>query len=492
MSVISFNSIPLDIRKPGSHIEFDNSKANSPLPIQVHRILYLGQRLPTGTVKANIPTQITAPGQGAQYFGRGSMLAQMITAGKNANATTEMWAVALDDNPEGTPATGSVLIAGSPSANATAQLYANGTVVQVAVTTGMAAADIAAAFVEEIEANPDLAVTAAIDPTTPAQIDVTAKHKGAAGNDIDLRLTYFTGDTVPAGLTITITPMAGGEGNPSLTPAIAALGSTWYHSWGNPYTDPSNVQILTAELIRRGGPMVQQQARSYSVVNGSVGTLAAYGQAQNSQWTTFMGAQRLPIPTWVAASIITAIVAFNAPLDPARPLSSLALPGFMAPAKPDLFVDEDQELLLHDGISTFDVGDDGTVTIDRLITTFQLDPQGLPDTSYLSVETVLTLNFLSFWLRSRIATSWPRFKLADDGNSFPVGVNVTTPKLIAADLVAGSQLLFNAGIIQNLADFQKNLIVQRNASDPDRVDAVLPWSIVGQFLVFAGQIQFSF
>ncbi len=62
--------------------------------------------------------------------------------------------------------------------------------------------------------------------------------------------------------------------------------------------------------------------------------------------------------------------------------------------------------------------------------------------------------------------------------------------LIKLDLVAGASDLVDAGIITNLADFIAEIIVQRNSQNPGQVDALLPYTLIGQFRQFAGQIQF--
>ena len=71
-------------------------------------------------------------------------------------------------------------------------------------------------------------MTAAVDGREPKQVDVTARHKGENGNDIDIRVNYYAGEMTPPGLTCAITAMTGGSGNPDTTTAIAAMGDTWW------------------------------------------------------------------------------------------------------------------------------------------------------------------------------------------------------------------------------------------------------------------------
>ena len=63
-------------------------------------------------------------------------------------------------------------------------------------------------------------------------------------------------------------------------------------------------------------------------------------------------------------------------------------------------------------------------------------------------------------------------------------------KTIKADLIAGSGQLYDAGIIDDPDQFAALVKVQRSGTSPDRVNSLLPWKLIGQFRVFAGQIQF--
>jgi phage tail sheath gpL-like len=84
----------------------------------------------------------------------------------------------------------------------------------------------------------------------------------------------------------------------------------------------------------------------------------------------------------------------------------------------------------------------------------------------------------------------PRFKLADD--TFPVqpGTYIATPKTVKQEVIALFAELSDAGLIENLSDFIENVLVERDASDVNRVNVLLPPDLVNQFLILAGQIQF--
>lgn len=486
--MISFNAIPIDIRTPGQYLEFDNSRALRGLPAVAHKVLVIGQRLVTGAVLANVPTRIFSAAQAVEAFGRGSMLAAMLAAFKTANRTTDVTAIALDDNAAGAAAAGSVTFTGPATAAGVLQLYVAGQRVQVGVNAGMTAAQIATAAAAAITAAADLPVTAAVDGVVTSKVNITARHKGEAGNDIDLRVNYALGEVLPAGVGVAFVQPVGGAGNPSLATAIAAMADTQYNTVVIAYTDAANLALIEAELADRWGPMVQLEGQAIAAASGTVAELLTLGDSRNSQHLTIIGAGKSPTAPWIWAAVTGAIDA--AEPDPARPRQTLQLPGVLAAADADRFTREERDLLLHDGISTHVVDAGDLVRIERLITTYQEDAAGNPDASYLDIETVRTIAYLRATVRARIAQRFPRHKLADDGTAFAPGQAIVTPKLIRAELLHLFREWEEAGLVEDFDQFDADLIVERNATDPNRVDALIPPDVVNQLRVFAGLVQF--
>lgn len=484
---ISFAQIPVTIRTPGQYVEFDNSLANKGLVRDMIRVLLFGQPLSTGTASPLVPVRVLSADHAVALFGRGSMLAAMAAAFKKANEDSDLWAVPVVDNIAGQAATGTVTIAGSATAAGTLLLYVGGTKVQTAVAVGASASTVAADLADAVNALPDLPVTAA---ATAAVVTITARHKGEAMNALDLRTTYWQGDSVPKGITATIAPMSGGSGNPDVGDALAALGDVQYHHMITAWTDTANLAALEAELEDRWSATRQIEGQAWAALAGTHAALSTIGSGRNSEVLSIMGAQQSPTPPWIWASVYGAVAAYQLGIDPARPLQTLELPGLLAPQEPDRFTRAERNLLLYDGISTFLVAVDGAVSIERAITTYQLNSYGLPDPSYLDVETLATLSVLRSTLRARISQKFPRHKLADDGTRFGAGQAIVTPSIIRAELIALARAWEERGWVEQVDAFKDQLVVERNADDPTRVDVVLPPDLVNQLRVFAALVQF--
>lgn len=485
---ITFNTIPIDIRTGGQFIEIDNSKAlGNNLIAQARRILFIGNKLAAGTAAAATLHRINNPAEGATLFGRGSVLHEMLRGARQVNKETDMWAVGLDDLVAGVKATKTVTFTGPATGAGVLALRINGELVPVGVSSADTATDIAA--------NAVTAVSAFLDgPVTAANVDgvmtLTARHKGVFGNDIDVRVNYQADEVLPAGVTVAIAAGVAGAGNPDVAAALAAIINENYYTIITCLSDITNLDKVKVELSARFGGMDMRTGHLFVGKSGTHSDLTTYGSARNNVHETILSAKRPPQGAYNWAARMAAVIEFNGAIDPALPFRTLEVPGLLAPAEADRFTRPERELLLRDGISTFDVAQDGTVLIETVITSYQTNPQGIDDVSYLMLNTKWTADFMRFSFRVDQALAFPRHKLADDGTNFDEGQKVATPRLITSVLIATARKLEKVGILENFQLFQKQVLVKRSMVDRNRVNAIIPADCVNQFNVFAGAVQF--
>ena len=485
---ITFNTIPIDIRTGGQFLEIDNSKAlGGALIAQPRRMLFVGNKLATGTLAANTLTRINNPAEAAALFGRGSVLHEMLRGARQANKETDMWAVALDDLAAGTQASKIATVAGPAAAAGTLYGRINGELISVGVTSGDTATMMAANIVLAVNAYLDLPVTAA---SALGVVTLTARHKGVFGNDIDVRFNLQRDESFPAGVSIVMGDGVTGTGNPDVATALAAIASESYYTIVMPFTDITNLDKIRVELASRFGGMDMRTGHVFVGRAGTHGQLTTFGAARNNVHETLMGVKRPPQGTYNWAARMAAVVEFNGAIDPARPFKTLEVPGLLAPVEADRFTRPERELLLRDGVSTFEVTQDGTVLIEQIITSYQTNPQGIDDVSYLALNTKWTVDFMRYSFRVDVALAFPRHKLADDGTNFDEGQPMATPLLIKSTLIATARKLERVGILEDFETFKKKLTVLRSISDRNRVNAVIPPNCVNQFNVFAGAVQF--
>ncbi len=492
--MIPFKNIPSNIRVPLFYAELDNSHANSGQYQQ--RALIIGQITAAGVAAPNVPIISQGNADAVTQGGAGSMLALMTAAYRLNDTFGEVWYLPLADDPASVAALGNVSITTPPTANGTLYLYIGGTRVALPVQTTQTAAQIATALAAAIQATPNLPVSAAVDGVTLTKVDLTALNKGVAGNDIDLRVNYLGargGEVMPTGMAVVLTAMAGGTTNPQLATGLANLGNQTFDFIVNPYTDATSMAAITAFLNDTTGRWSwdeQVYGGAFGAYRGTVGVQTTFGTGFNDQHSSVMGFYDSPTPNWIWAAALTGAVAVSVRADPAVPLQTVVIAGVLAPPLPSRFILSEQNTLLYDGISTFNVADDGTVSIQNLITTYQKNAFGQADDSYLEVETLFTLMYVLRAMSSMVTTKYARMKLAADGTRFAAGSAIVTPNTIRGDLIAEYRELEYDGFVQQGDAFKAGLIVEQNSTNPNRVDVLWPGTLIDQLRIFALLAQF--
>jgi phage tail sheath gpL-like len=483
---ISFNNIPNSIRVPGSYIEFDNSRALRGLNDWPARVLLMGLKLATGTQPNNVPVRVTSADQAITLFGRGSPLAHMFEAWFRNPSLVEVWG-ACTQIVSGVQATNTITVTGPATASGVIALYIGGRRVAVSVTAGATATAIASSINAAINAALDLPVTSAV---ASAVVTLTARFRGEAGNDLDVRHSFLDSDTLPAGVGLAITAMSGGTFTASVGNLLDGAFGVWFTDFVTMFTDATAMGELETRLAENWGPLVQRDGHGWAALTGTHATLTTYGAGRNSPNFCVLGSRNSPTPPWEWAATLAGVCIPALAIDPARPVQTLRLAGLVAPKMADRFTFSERDLLLRDGISTFTVNDAGQVFVERAITTYQTSQAGAEDISYLDVETIKTLSYIRYDLRTMIALRFPRHKLANDGTAFARGQNVVTPGTLKAEIVARFKQWEAAGLVEGVDQFKQDIIVVRSESDPNRVDALLPPDLVNQFRVLAAQIEF--
>lgn len=484
---ISFNDIPNTIRVPLAYIEFDNSGALTGTAAVPYKLLILGQQNAEATASPLTPARITSADQAGDMFGRGSMLHNMFRLIKGANSYLETWALPARDNSAGKKAAGTVTLTGKATASGTLYLYIDGQAVSCAVTADEELSATATRLAAAVNAKTSLPVTAA---AAEGVVTLTCRWPGETGNTLSAVAGLY-GEDVPAGLSVACAAFTGGSGDPDMDEVIAALGDEQWHGIVLPWTGKAGLAALGVELDRRWGPMVQKESITFTAFRGTHGETADFGANSNSHLITCMGTgDAAPQAPYLWAAVYGVVALASLETDPARPLQTLALTGIIPPPLKDRWTMEERNLLLHDGIATSMVQAGDIVAIEREVTMYQVNKWGEADPSYLDVTTPATLGYIRYATKSRITQKYPRHKLASDGTRYSPGQAIVTPSVIRGELLALYRELEYAGIVENFDAYKADLIVERNASDRNRVDVLAPPDIVNQFRMFGMKTMF--
>lgn len=486
---IAFDQIPNTLRVPGARTEFNNAGANKGATLKAYRALIIGQALVSGTAELGVPVQCSRHEQAVVLGGVGSLL----TVGtkswfENLGDNIETWLLPLADDADAVAATATVKLTGQVLNSGVLSLYVGGELVRVAASLNDSAAQVATKLAAAINVQTVLTVSA---EAAAEVVTLTAKNKGAVANELDIRLNYYANEEkTPDGLKVEIVGFTGGLANPTLDAALASLGDKQFDVIVSPYTDGASMTALEAELEDRWGPMRHIDGLFFVGKAGGYAELSTFGNSRNSQFACVGGLPRVPNHPFSLAAATAGQAAFAAQNDPARPFQTLKLIGIKSPADVDLLTEQERNILLFNGISTYKVGAGGAVQIEMLITTYKLGAFGQPDASYLMINTPWTLSYLRYDWDAYIQNKYPRHKVADDGNKFGDGQPILTPKGLKAEAVSRAALWLKLGLVENLDQFTADTFAERNLSNPNRLDIMMVPDLVNQLTVIGNQIKF--
>jgi phage tail sheath gpL-like len=229
----------------------------------------------------------------------------------------------------------------------------------------------------------------------------------------------------------------------------------------------------------------------FSAYRSDYADMILFGETRNSGVTSIMGvelASPTPVYEWVAC--YTAMAQRALINDPARPLQTLELTGVLPAPLHQRFNQQELNSLAGSGIATQQTDPNEVPMILRETTTYQLNQYGQGDDAYELVTTLATLARLLRNQKQAITSAFPRHKLADDGTRFGPGQAIVTPSLIKAELVAEYRIDMYNGLVENIAAFKANLLVERDPNNPNRVNVLYPPDLINQLRVFAVLAQF--
>ncbi|MBN4664219.1 phage tail sheath subtilisin-like domain-containing protein [Pandoraea nosoerga] len=465
---VSFDTIPSGLRKPGQYVEYNTRLAVRNLPTNEQTVLIVGQRLAGGATPALTPIDIFSGDQAASAFGAGSLAHRAAVAAIKANKYVTLTVIAVDDAAAGQPAKGTVEFAGTATADGAFALYVANDRVDVATYADDTAAMIAARLVDTITQTEALPVTATL---ADAKVTITAKNKGEMGNAI--KLDQFNRS---AGVTATITAMAGGLNDPDISPALDAVFGATYNIYVSCWNTQATLTKLRDHLKTISNAIEKRSAIGVVGTPDTLSTGTTLAGALNAERIT-IGWHRgsVCLPAEIAAGY-AAVVASET--DPARPLNTLVIEGLdvtpvtMRPSRTE------QEKALHNGVTPLEIGPGDTVQIVRAITTYTKNSTGADDPALLDLTTIRTLDYFRKAVVQRVALRFPRDKLS-----------TRTPPKVRSEILDVAIKCEELEILENVDAHKGMLIVEKDSQDANTLNAAIPADIVNGLHIFAGRID---
>jgi phage tail sheath gpL-like len=427
------------------------------------RLLLVGHKLVAGTAVTNTLTTVSTEADAVELFGEGSMLVAMWRAAKaNADLGLPIDCIAISEGAAAVKATSTVLVAtggANVSQAGEVMLYIHGRRVSVGVTTADTADTVAAKLVAIINANSKLQVTAA-EGAAAGDVVITARTGGPGGNDIDLRATFYQDDRLPAGLTLTVPPMAGGAVNPDVTPVIAATQMVRHTEIACPFTDSTNLNLLETELAARWKENNMRDGMVCTCVRGTEAQLSTFLGGRNSPHVHTIAVTKDLTNPWETASMAAAAIESQAAKDPAMPHTGIALAGYLGPKKGDHWTIDQLNNLLVAGGSPLQVAEDSSATLLRMVTNYTQTAGGAADRSMAEVCWLKTASYKRWFNVTEFQTKYQGYKLAQYITDPIPGQKIMTKPLGEEIMLGIYKVFMDVGLCQHMEHYQNTLVVE--------------------------------
>lgn len=234
-----------------------------------------------------------------------------------------------------------------------------------------------------------------------------------------------------------------------------------------------------------------------SILDGEIGNAIALATtvtgASVSGAALAGGLNGSPHPSWLWASGFCARVApwlaDTTTGNVSRNQTGLVVQGLAPPRDQALWQQYvGRNTLLNSGVSTWNVGADGSVQIDKIITTYQTGTSGQPDTVFRDVQSVYQAAGALKYFRAQLAVEQGNKALAAS-NPGNLGA-ITTPNDIKASFINAYGVMVQNGVLSDQSTFASSLVVAINGQNPARCDVYAPMERVNPLDILASNATF--
>lgn len=461
-------TIPGSIRKPGVYFEFNLRLAIRTLTTNLQRVIIIAQKTAAGTWPATSPISVYSSDEAAILFGAGSQAHLMVKAALQANRYLYLDVIAVDDAAAGVAAVKTVTLSGPSTGSGVYTLGIANQAVQVAVASGDTATTIADAVAAQAQFQLDLPMTVT---AAAGVLTLTAKNKGSQGQGIQVAAS-----STASGVTSVIASTATGQTEPSLTNALAAIFSAGHDIIISAWNDAATLTAIRTHLESVNSAIEQRSCIGITAVTTTLAQATTLATALNSGFITPGLAPNLPAMACEAAAAYGAVIAFEE--DPARPLNTLQLTGMPVSPLVNRLGRMEIETALHNGVTPLVVGPGNRLQIERAITSYMVNPAGIPDPALLDLTTIRTLNFVRKAVRERLALRFPRDKKT-----------VRIKAKVRSEVIDVLVKLEELEIIENVEEYKEFIVIEDDLQDANRLNIRIPVDVVNGLHVFAGIID---
>ena len=489
---------------------------------QPQKVLLVGQ-MTTGSATSGVLVQdIQNDGSENALFGEHSMLAEMVRAFKRVNSISQLDAIPLADDGSAVAATGTIVFSGSPTATGTLLISIGSSLnhtYSIPVGLSDTPTTLGTALVAAITADPQALVTAV---NTTGSVAITAINKGLVGNGIGIQLNGGA-----TGVAITVTAMASGATNPSLTGLFNVVNGIRYQTVV--YPSEYTLTTLTTNFLDQRFNVNNDVLDGVGIIckADTFSNLVTLGNTSNSQSLVIIGNQLIARNSFNGGAIFELSYVISSYFAAVRSLrftdgtnisqyvvggqssdqfggpALSSLPYFNTPfyslpiiLPSDEFTQTEIDQLGAAGVSV--LGNNVTnnlIVAGQIYTAYKTDVGGNPDSTYQFLNYVDTISNIREFMFNNAKQDFRQSRLTE-GDLVP-NRKMHNQASISAVFVGYYQVLSGQDYVlvqageKSLQFYKQNLIISLNLST-GTVTIAMKTPIVTQLRVILATIQIAF
>ena len=255
----------------------------------------------------------------------------------------------------------------------------------------------------------------------------------------------------------------------------------------------ATVTALKTELDRRWDPSVELNGHAINAYKGTQTEITTYLGDKNSEHvSTLCVPATTKAASFMLASALAGVASREFSLDPARPLNTLILRGVKATRGIDFNIGARDAILLEGGSTTRKQAS-GELAIERVVTNYTENASGVADNAYTDIMTPYSLMYIKAKYNSELTSKFGRTKLVDSDtfSQVPNKPGTTTLNEIKITFISIYDDLISEGIVENKDYFARTLVVEKDTSDPTRVNVVMQPDLVNSLQQFNVVVRFA-
>lgn len=503
---MTFESIPSTLKNPLFFVEVGDPKGAG---VAEKATVLIDQRITgQGTATNDTPYQVFSADDVAALAGSGSVLHRAAYHYfKRDKAATKVIVVPIADAGGSAKASKTLTFSFSSgvalTASGTISMLIAGQPLKVNVTAGMSLTDIADAVEAALGTNEAAAVAiGSMYPVTMTNTagacTFTARNAGPLGNDIRIITNYngaAAGEVLPGNLLIDDTDayLTSGSGVPDITAALLALAPYSIFALGNSLCSADELLEKKNEFADRWAwDVATFGGHGVGVVKETLGDIVGTAKIDDDLKNDWHGCvAAMPRAAFdgvsLGAEYFGACVA-SLRIDPSLPVQGVALSNLYPVRENDRPTVSELETLTAAGFATVACDSTGIPIVSLERTTMLRNSLGAAVTGGEAMQYPYTTQAIIEDMRTFVQTEFARCKLVDDGARVNEGVAVVTPTSAKAAVGNLAVKWEGDGWIESAADFKAGLIVERDATNRNRLNFYASPDLANQLRVCAVRV----